>query len=186
MPILAREPDMFPDNLLDEAIPSPEGTDWYAIHTLSRREKELMRRLRSAKISHYCPLAETRKRSPAGRIRTSYLPLFHGYVFVRGKEEDRYLTVATGCVANCLEVTDSAELITDLRRIRLLNHEGADIRPEPKPMIGRRAIVISGPMTGVQGTVTETLSQHRLTVMVNFMQQGASVRIDEADVELPD
>ena len=184
MPILAREPDMFPDNLLDEKTPCPEDTEWYAIHTLSRREKELMRRLRSARIPHYCPLAETRKRSPAGRIRTSYLPLFRGYVFVRGREEDRYTTVATGCVANCLEVTDSRELVTDLRRIRLLNHEGADIRPEPKPLIGRSAVVISGPMTGVQGTITEMHSQHRLTVLVNFMQQGASVTIDEADVEL--
>jgi hypothetical protein len=27
---------------------------------------------------------------------------------------------------------------------------------------------------------------HRLTVMVNFMQQGASMTIDEADIELVD
>ncbi|MEO2033947.1 MAG: transcription termination/antitermination NusG family protein [Planctomycetaceae bacterium] len=186
MPILAHEPDIFPENLLDEKSPPPEGTEWYAIHTLSRREKELMRRLRSQKISHYCPLAETRKRSPAGRIRTSYLPLFRSYVFVRGKAEDRYKTVATGCVANCIDVVDAGQLITDLRRIRLLNGEGTDIRSEPEPLIGRRAVVISGPMTGVQGTITETHSQHRLTVVVSFMQQGASVTIDEADVELLD
>ncbi|MCH2203654.1 MAG: hypothetical protein MK102_16925 [Fuerstiella sp.] len=184
MPILANEPDIFPANLLEQKTQSLDGTEWYAVHTLSRREKELMRRLRSQKIAHYCPLAETRKRSPAGRIRTSYIPLFRSYVFVRGKEEDRYKTVATGCVANCLEVADSEQLVTDLRRIRLLNQEGVDVRPEVAPLVGRNAIVVSGPLTGVKGTVTETHSQHRLTVLVSFMQQGASVTIDEADVEL--
>jgi len=186
MPILAKEPDIFPANLLDEPIPGPEDTKWYVIHTLSRREKELMRRLHANKIAHYCPMAESRKRSPAGRIRLSYLPLFSSYVFVRGTDEDRYNAVATGCVANCLEVTNAAELITDLRRIHLLNQEGADIRAEPKPPIGRLAIVKSGPMTGVRGIITEAHSRHRLTVVVSFMQQGASVTIDEADIDLLD
>ena len=186
MPILAREPDIFPDNLLDEQTLCPAGTEWYAIHTLSRREKDLMRRLRSLKIAHYSPMAETRNRSPSGRIRTSYLPLFRGYVFVRGTEDDRYNTVATGCVSNCLGVADALELVSDLCRIRLLNQEGTDICPEPKPLMGRQAVVISGPMAGVQGTITQTNSLHRLTVIVNFMQQGASVTIDEADVELLD
>ncbi len=186
MPILAKEPDIFPANLLEEQSSDPDGTEWFAIHTLSRREKDLMRRLQSHKVAYYCPMAESRKRSPAGRIRTSYLPLFNGYVFVRGTEEDRYKTVATGCVANCLEVADVPELITDLRRIQLLNREGSDIRPEPKPLVGRLAIVKTGPMKGVQGTITETHSQHRLTVLVSFMQQGASVVIDEADVGLLD
>ena len=186
MPILAREPDIFPDNLLDQAAPGSESYRWYVIHTLSRREKELMRRLKALQIAHYSPLAVSRKRSPAGRIRTSYLPLFRGYVFLRGTPEDRQRAVTTGCVANCLEVADSDELVSDLRRIQLLNHEGADIRPEPKPAVGSRAIVTSGPMTGVEGIVTKVHSQHRLTVLVSFMQQGASVTIDEADVDLLD
>jgi len=186
MPILAQEPDIFPADLLDEPIPGPEGTKWYVFHTLSRREKDLMRRLQANKIAHYCPMAETRKRSPAGRIRVSYLPLFSSYVFVRGTDEDRYHAVATGCVANCLEVTNAAKLITDLRRIRLLNQEGANIRAESKPPIGRQAVLKSGPMAGTQGIVTEAHSQHRLTVIVSFMQQGASVTIDEADIELLD
>ena len=184
MPILAKEPDIFPNALLDEETPCPVGELWYAIHTISRREKDLMRRLRSMRIAHYSPLAEKRKRSPSGRIRKSYLPLFRGYVFVRGSEEDRYNTVATGCVSNCLNVTDAAELVVDLQRIRLLTTAGADIRAEPRPLTGRRVVVISGPMTGVQGTISRTHSQHRLTVVVKFMQQGASVTVDEADIKL--
>jgi len=184
MPILAREPDIYPDNLLNDNARCDDDSEWYVIQTLSRREKDLMRRLRKHNIAHFSPLVETRKRSPAGRIRTSYLPLFRGYVFVHGTEDDRYRAVSTGCVSKCLEVPSAAELVTDLRRIQLLNLAGADIRPEPEPLVGRRAMVTSGPMTGVEGTITHQHSQHRLTVMVTFMQQGASVTIDEADVEL--
>ena len=45
-------------------------------------------------------------------------------------------------------------------------------------------MVKNGAMKGLKGTITKALSQHRLTVLVNFMQQGASVIVDEADVEL--
>lgn len=186
MPILAREADIFPNTLLEDLGESTDSLKWYVMHTLSRMEKELMRRLRFMEIAHYSPLTEHRKRSPAGRIRTSYLPLFSGYVFVRGTDEDRHNTVTTGCVANCLEVSDPAELVADLRRIQLLNQPGESVRPEPRPLVGRRAIVMSGPMTGVEGTITQQHSQYRLTVIVTFMQQGASVVIDEADVELID
>ena len=61
---------------------------------------------------------------------------------------------------------------------------GSEVRPEPKPLVGRMAIVRNGAMKGLKGTITKTLSQHRLTVLVNFMQQGASVIVDEADIEL--
>ncbi len=185
MPILAHEPDIFPADLLDQDS-TPPGVGWYVMQTLSRREKQLMRRLRRLQIAHYGPLTESRRRSPAGRIRTSYLPLFRGYVFLRGTEEQRWQAVSTGCVSNCMIVSDTAQLVHDLKRVQLLNQSGSDIRCEPGLLVGRRAIVVSGPMTGVEGIITRQHSQHRLTVMVTFMQQGASVTIDEADIELLD
>ena len=51
-------------------------------------------------------------------------------------------------------------------------------------MIGRPAVIRSGAMVGLKGTVTRVDKQHRLTILVNFMQQGASVLVDEADIEL--
>jgi transcriptional antiterminator RfaH len=183
MPILAHEPDMFPESLLDLPTENPDDS-WYAMYTLARQEKELMRRLRPLNIAHYGPMIEQRKRSPQGRIRKSYVPLFTGYVFVHGDEIARHNAVSTGCISRCLSVTESEELVEDLKHIRQLVVSGSEIRPEPKPLVGRAAIVKNGAMKGLRGTITKTLSQHRLTVMVNFMHQGASVVVDEADVEL--
>jgi transcription antitermination factor NusG len=81
-------------------------------------------------------------------------------------------------------VTESEQLLEDLKRIRLVLEKGKDVQPEPKPLIGRLAIVKTGAMAGLRGTISKVHSQHRLTVIVNFMQQGASVLVDEADVEL--
>ncbi|MCA9037449.1 MAG: hypothetical protein KDA91_20070 [Planctomycetaceae bacterium] len=186
MPILSKEPEVFPDDLLDGKFQLDPDQNWFAMYTLARREKELVRQLRQKKVSHYLPLAPSRKRSPSGRIRTSFLPLFTGYVFVRGTDADRYEAVCTGCISRCLDVTEPEQLFEDLRRIRILSREGEDLRPEPKPVVGRQAVLKTGAMAGARGIVTKVNDQHRLTVVVRFMQQGASVLIDEADVELLD
>lgn len=184
MPILAKEPELYPQNLMDEEFRLANGAAWFAMYTLARQEKELVRQLQKKKIAHYCPLTPQRKRSPAGRIRTSYIPLFTGYVFVCGTSVDRYEAVATGCISRCLDVKNPEELQSDLRRIYKVMQYGEDVRPEPKPLIGRPAMIRTGAMAGMKGTICKTHSQHRLTVVVNFMQQGASILVDEADVEL--
>ena len=159
---------------------------WFAIYTLSRREKELMRRLRAQKIAHYGPMIPNRTRSPQGRIRTSYVPLFSGYVFVCGTEEDRYNTVATGCISKCIVVSEPELLVRDLQKIRLLKEHGSDLQAEVRPVVGQRARIVRGPLKERElvGTISKVKSQHRLTIVVNFLQQGASITVDEADIEL--
>ena len=186
MPILNEEPDLFPENLLSDAAEFRDEDQWYAIYTLSRREKELMRRLRSQKIAHYGPMVQRRTRSPAGRIRTSFVPLFTGYVFVCGSQEDRYNTVATGCVSKCILVEEKEQLVTDLKQIRLMAEFGEDLQAELRPNVGQRARIIRGPLREreLTGTITKLNSQHRITIVVNFLQQGASIVVDESDIEL--
>jgi transcription antitermination factor NusG len=186
MPILAKEPDLYPENLLDEAFQRSKERLWFALYTLARQEKELMRKLRAREIPHYSPMVEQRKRSPGGRIRTSYLPMFTGYVFVCGDETDRYEAVSTGCVSRCLPCAEPDVLAEDLRRIRQIVEFGTDVHPEARPVVGRAAIITSGSLKGLTGTVTQVNGHHRLTVLVRFMQQGASVVIDRADVEFTD
>jgi len=79
MPILAREPDLHPDDLFDRPEVGHEGSrHWWAAYCLARREKQLMRRLRALDVAFYSPIIARRSCSPSGRVRTSYVPLFSG------------------------------------------------------------------------------------------------------------
>ena len=185
MPILKKEQDLYPEYLFDQ--PSPEASEearWWALYTLSRREKDLMRRLYHAEISFYAPVVEKQYRSPSGRSRTSFVPLFPNYVFLHGDEADRYEAICTGCVSQHVEVTDGTALFDDLRRIHDLIRIGTSLEHEPDIPIGARVRVMSGPLEGQVGTMVERRGKKRLLVAVDFLQQGASVELESLDVEV--
>src|SRR5262245_24546199 len=100
MPTLAAEPDLFPPDLLDGPPDwQADGRLWWALYTRSRQEKELMRRLRGLEIPFYGPLVEKRSRTPGGRYRTAYIPLFSNYVFMFGDAEQRHAALSTNCIS---------------------------------------------------------------------------------------
>jgi transcriptional antiterminator RfaH len=184
MPILAPEPLMFPDGLLDAAVHDPmSDRQWWVMHTLARREKELLRRLRTMAISHYCPLTKRRTRSPAGRVRVSQVPLFTGYVFVWGNEPQRYQALTTNCIARCLAVSDGIRLLADLQQIHRLIESDAPLTPEARIQPGRRVRVRSGAMAGLEGIVIKRRRKEWLVVSVEFLQQGVSVLLEDYQVE---
>jgi len=183
MPILPREPDVFPEDLLQETWPATADVQWWALHTLPRREKELARRLLRMEIPFYAPMVQRRTRSPQGRERCSFVPLFPGYVFMAGSQEQRQKSLTTHCIARCLQVPDHEQLISDLRQIRQLILSDAPLTPEARIEPGMRVRVRSGSLAGIEGTVIKRRGTQRLLVMVHFLQQGASVQLEDYQVE---
>ena len=184
MPVLARETELYPDDLLDRYLDgSLVDSAWWAIYTRSRREKELARRLLAQDVSFYCPMIEQRKRSPAGRVRTSNVLLFPGYVFLCGDDDDRRTALSTNCVSQCFPVPDAQTLVTDLQQISRLVEVGESLTPELELGAGMPVRVLSGPFEGFTGEVIRRKGKHRLVVAVNFMQQGVSAVLDDCDLE---
>lgn len=180
MPILPPEPDIFPADILDQS----DDADWWAIYTLARQEKTLMRKLRNLEIAHYGPMIPRRYKSPAGRVRTSFLPLFTNYVFIRGDELARYETVSTGCVSRCLTVDDPQQLIHDLRQVRNLIETGEPLAPEARIEAGDLVRVRNGQFAGYEGRVIRRNHETRLVIEVRFMNQGVSVALEDCQVEV--
>ena len=148
MPILQSEPDIYPSGLFEGESPSET---WWALYTLSRREKELMRRLRQMEIPHYGPVIPCSYKSPTGRRRTSHLPLFSNYVFLCGDDERRYQALTTNCISRVIEVPDPTQLFSDLRELRELIQVGAPLAPEARIEAGDRVIVKTGAFSGKAG-----------------------------------
>ncbi len=194
MPILKPEPDIWPLDVLDvsedmaamlgSSEPTPEDPNaWWALYTLARFEKKLMRQLHEEKIAYFGPTIERRKRSPQGRIRVSMEPLFPNYVFMRGDAEHRYRAVCTGSVSRWMPVPNPLELVTDLKQIRELILTGAPLTPEAKLEPGQKVRVKSGIFKGFEGTVIRREKEVRLLVSVRYMGRGASVALDDCQVE---
>ena len=194
MPILAREPDRWPDDLLDDPpaaavgaepgdLDDPEVPRWKLVYTRSNREKDLMRRLRTLEVPFCAPTMAKRTRSPGGRARVSYVPLFSNYVFLFGGGEAQYAAMTTNCVSRVSDVPDPAGLLDDLRRVDLLLNSGEKITREQKLEPGDPVRVKTGPFQGLIGTVLKRQGERRLLVAVDFLQQGASASLEDYEVE---
>lgn len=170
-----------------DVVPIPETPDdpnnWWALYTLARFEKKLMRQLLEQEIPFFGPTIECRRRSPQGRVRVSYEPLFPNYVFIRGCHEARYRAVCTGSVSRWMPVPNPHALVTDLRQIRQLILTGAPLAPERRLVPGQKVRVKSGPFKGFEGTIVRREKEIRLMVYVRYMGQGASVVLDDCQVE---
>jgi len=159
-----------------------EGT-WWALYTLARFEKKLMRQLLEIEVPFYGPTIARRYRSPQGRLRTSVEPLFPNYVFIMGDEMARYNAVSTGSVSRWMPVANSVELVTDLRQIRSLILTDAPLSPELRLMPGQKVRVKTGIFKGFEGTIIRRENEVRLLISVRYMGRGASVALDDCQLE---
>jgi transcriptional antiterminator RfaH len=179
MPILAAEPTLHPAEMFANSPIAPVlGVDWWVLHTKPRQEKSLARWLHATGISYYLPTL-TRRCRVRNRVLTSHQPLFTGYVFAHADRDHRVSAMSTNRVVRCLPVADQEGLWNDLKQVHLLLSSGLPVTPEPRLRPGTPVEVVSGPLRGVTGIVLRLASGNRLVVRVNFIQQGASVLIDD-------
>jgi transcriptional antiterminator RfaH len=177
MPILAAEPDRCPAELLERSVVQP-GRAWWVLHSKPRQEKSLARYLHAAGLEYFLPLIARRNRI-RGRVVTAQVPLFTSYLFFRGDRQDRVLALASNRIVQTIEVADQARLWGDLRQIDLLLSSGAPITPEERLAPGDEVEITSGPLAGLTGTIVRSASGRRFVVRVDFIQQGASVTLDD-------
>ena len=185
MPILKAECDLFPEDLLEKADAREKSdTDWWAMYTYARHEKKLMRKLLHHGIPFYGPTIERRFRSPNGRLRTSYEPLFKNYVFICADERQRLLALQSNCVTSDIGITDVDQLVCDLKQIRELVASGAPLSQEARLVPGDLVRVKTGIFAGLEGTVIRREHDEvRLLVGIRFMGQGVSVLLDDCQFE---
>jgi transcriptional antiterminator RfaH len=182
MPILAAEPSLCPSNLLDEFVESSCERRWWAVYTKSRQEKALARQLVGMEVPFYLPLI-AKTSLIRGRRFTSQIPLFGNYMFLFASEEERISALTTTRIVQMLPAPSGREIAQDLQNVRTLISSGAPLTLESRLAVGRRVRVKSGALMGLEGVIHSRRGEDRLLVGVQFLQQGASVLIQDFQVE---
>lgn len=179
MPILPAEPSLYPDQLFEQIPAVTEGDrSWRVLHTKPRQEKSLARQFRDAQQPFFLPMV-SRRLTIRGRSLKSYLPLFGGYCFILANEQERLRALTTHRVVRVLEVLDQERLWRDLHQVHQLIETGAPITPEGRLVPGTPVEIRQGPLTGLSGVILRNGTKRRFVVQVDFIQQGASIELED-------
>lgn len=178
MPILPLEPFVHPADLLTSPDQDPEAAGaWWVLHTRPRAEKALARKLLAHRQNFFLPLCQKRLQI-RGRSMSSYVPLFPGYVFLRGDQNARLDALRTNQIIRVLPVPEEDRLRADLERIYRLMECGSPLAPEDRLQEGMPVILTAGPLAGLQGKIIRRNRHMRFVIEVDFIQRGASVEIE--------
>jgi transcriptional antiterminator RfaH len=158
---------------------------WWVFYTKSRQEKALAQYLQAKGVPHFLPL-HARHTIIRGRRFRSDIPLFGGYVFLFADAEERITALESNRVARTIDVPQwqQDELCRDLIQVRQLIESGELLTVESRIQPGQMVRVKSnGRLAGLEGIVTKRRGKSRLLIAVNYLQQGASIEIDDFAVE---
>jgi transcription antitermination factor NusG len=168
--------------LNDPAALADRRGRWWAVYTRAKGEKALARHLHGHTVPYYLPLKRNSWRNN-GRTFTSHLPLFPGYVFFHGDEDDRVTALESNLISRILEVPDQHRLWRDLRQVdRMLGSE-VEVDRADVLELGQPVNIIAGPFLGLQGVLLRRGNQMRLVVEVAFLRQAVSVEVESWMVE---
>jgi len=188
MPILPAEPDFNPPNLWDDpaTLPAEDGVCWWCLHTKPRQEKATARDLRKAGITYYLPQVLRESRTPQGRKIQSVVPLFGGYMFLKGDRNDRLEALRAHRLVNVLEVADQEAIARDLYQIHMMLSSGMTVSEEPVVPVGANVRIMTGPLTGMVGKVVRRGKRDQFVAVVRFLARGATVDLRDWQVERVD
>ena len=185
MPILPAEPDCNPPDLwAQNESPPPDGdVRWWCLHAKPRQEKSVARELLKEDITYYLPQVVKESRTPQGRKLRSIVPLFAGYMFMRGDRNARLVAMRAHRLVGVLDVVDQQALAYDLRQIHTMLNSGLPVSEEPVVPVGASVRIVTGPLAGVVGKVIRRGKKDQFLAVVNFLGRGATVDLRDWQVE---
>jgi transcription antitermination factor NusG len=155
---------------------------WWVAHVKSRNEKALAHDLIRRNINYFLPMS-WKVRRQSRRIIKSLIPLFSGYLFFCGDDDQRVELLRTNRVAGLIDVNDQETLVTELAQIEGALRAGATLTPYNYVKIGQRCRIIAGPLCGLVGIVLRSGNSARLLLQVDILGQAAAVEIDVDMIE---
>ena len=155
---------------------------WHVLYVKSRQEKILADDLGAMGITHFLPLIRESRYS-GKRKSVVEMPLFPGYLFLKGTLDEAYRADRTKRVVRIISVPDQSRIDWELRNIHQALNRSATLDPYPSLRVGVRVAGRSGPFRGIQGIIEDRGSADRLVLQVELLGRGATLEIGGAVLE---
>ena len=111
-------------------------------------------------------------------------PLFPGYVFLKTHPLSRQKVYQSDYVANLLDVPDQEGFHSQLAYIFEAIESGCELKLAPEIGAGKRVIIKSGPMRGIEGWVEDRYGSSTVLLRLDFIGQAAALSMEADMLEL--
>jgi transcription antitermination factor NusG len=166
------------------ALPADATLPWWALYTRHQHERVIADHLIAKGLDVFLPMYES-VRSWKDRKKVLSLPLFPGYVLVRGSDERKLQIVSTPGVHMILTFGDRIAAIpeAEIDAIRRTVEGDRPVEPYPFLCCGERVRVRRGAMQGLEGILERWKGAARLILSVQMLARSVAVEIDAFEVE---
>jgi transcription antitermination factor NusG len=178
-------------NKMSVVSPSPNAfrvsgtlSRWYAIYTVPRHEKTVVKRLDALHIENYLPLYSAARVWHGRNVRVE-LPLFPGYVFAKMCVSAKWIVLGLAGVIRLVGFNNNAAALSDDEIDRLKASLAIfNAKPYPFLKVGRCVRVKSGPFVGMEGRILRRKGGRRLVVSLDFIQSAIAVELDAGEIQI--
>ena len=157
--------------------------DWYALVVKPKHEKAVFEHLTTTGLAASLPLYHSRRRW-SDRYKEVRLPLFPGYVFCRFSYRSRVRVLRIPGVRSIVTVGQDPAPIpaSEIDAIEAMVRSGLPVQPWPFLKTGRKVLITSGPLRGVEGIFVEFKKTWQVVVSVELLQRSVAVEVDREAV----
>jgi transcription antitermination factor NusG len=165
-------------------VDEPESLSWWVVYARHQHEKVVADMLASKSFEVFLPLYSSVRRWK-DRQKVISMPLFPGYVFVRGDLDRRLQVLTTPGVHMILSRGDKVATVPEEEMQAVRKVVSSELSAEPHPFLkcGERVRVKTGPLAGVEGILDRKKGSYRLVLSVDAVNKSFAVEVEMSDVE---
>jgi len=158
--------------------------NWFAVCTRHQHEKTAARILEYKEFEVFLPLYRARNRWK-DRIREVAIPLFPGYLFVKGGFKRLLEIRSTPGVSSIVSCGGQPAAISfsEIEGVKRVVESTLRVQPHSFLKSGDWVRVKYGPIAGVEGILIRHKNVARLVLSVGLLGKSAAVEVDAIDVE---
>lgn len=158
---------------------------WFALQVVPRHEKSVDKILEYRGYNHFLPTYRVRRRW-SDRVSVVEEPLFPGYVFCRSQSNLMEIIRGSPGIIRIVAFGGRPHPVPDkeIEALQQIVRGKREYSAFPYLNVGQKVQVISGPLTGVSGIITQFKNRDRLVISLEVIMQSVSVEIYRSEVVL--